>query len=462
MDLNKNDTFFNLTFKNIKHIHFVGIGGVSVNSLAVFSKINGFEVTGSDSSKSDVTTSLENMGIKIYYEHKADNVKKTDLVVFSNAVENGIEVTTAKKLKIPTISRAKFLSFILQNYKTTICVSGAHGKTTTTALIYSILKEANVFPSLHLGGNLVCNKKSYVYEGTDYMVCEACEYKDSFLEFSPNIGIILNIAPEHLDYFKTFENVKKSFIKFAERSDVLIINKDYIVHHKNKITFGLNSADFTAKNIKMLKNGKYSFDCYYKNEKYLHIYLNLIGKHNILNALASIATCYVLGIEKQYIHKALKKNCGVERRYQFLHKQKFIVHDYAHHPDEIASSIQETKMFYKNKLLIVFQPHTYSRTKTLMKDFVKVFSTKDEILILPAYSAREKYDYKGSSLALKREIGENATYLKSSKKAEKYILDKISSGYGVLFLGAGDIYNVAKNIAKKCWQPRVYMLNSSR
>lgn len=444
-----NPIYIKQIFCKSKHIHFVGIGGVSVSSLAIYALNAGFIVSGSDSTKSDVTTKLSELGVKIFYSQLQKNVYDADVVVFSSACENNAEVLYAKTAGIPTFSRAQFLAMILKDYKNTICISGAHGKTTTTALIYEILQTAKKCPSLHLGGNLVSLKNSYCYAEKNYIACEACEYKDSFLELKPTIGVILNIAPEHLDYFKTFENVKKSFAQFAKQSEFLVVNGECEISHKNKITFGYNNADFTAKNIVLQKNGKYSFDCYYKKNFYLKIKLNLIGKHNILNALASIAVAHLLQVDKDDIYKALANFKGVERRFEFLHKKKFIVHDYAHHPDEIASSIKETKLFYKKKLLIVFQPHTYSRTKTLMDKFVNVLSIPN-VVILPTYSAREKYDKSGSALTLAKKLGKNAVYIQEKKKATEYIMDKINMGYGVLFLGAGDIYSLAKNIAKMC------------
>lgn len=457
---------------SVKSIYFVGIGGVSMSSLAIFANEHGFKVGGSDTTCSATTKHLQTLGISVNYNQNgidsSGHLKKQhtpecesfnqneigangyNLVVYSSACEQSLEVQFAKNNKIPLLSRAQFLALVLNEYSTSICVSGAHGKTTTTALTYEILNQANMLPSLHLGGNLASINKGYTYSNGNTIVCEACEYKNSFLELSPQIGVILNIAPEHLDFFKTFENIHKSFQKFANKCQNLIVFNNCSIQHKNKVTFGFDNADFTAKNIKITKQGKFAFDCYHNQKKYMHVKLNLIGKHNILNALASIATCHLLGVDKTIIGKALAEFKGVERRYQYLHKKHFIVHDYAHHPDEIAYCLQETRAFYKNKLLIVFQPHTYSRTKTLMSKFVKVFKNEKDVLIIPTYSAREKYCYKGSAKLLAKNIGKNATYLKDKVEINKHILSKISKGYGVIFLGAGDIFDMAKNIAKMC------------
>lgn len=501
-DINLNH--FPRKFNLYNNIHFVGIGGVSMSSLAVWSILQGYTVTGSDITISDITKELESMGIKIFYEHKQQNVINADLVVYSNATDNSCEVLYANMLGIKTASRAEFLAKVLKDYKIKICVSGAHGKTTTTALIYSILNQAKKQPSLHLGGNLCETGKTYKYSKKDYMVCEACEYKDAFLKLPATIGVILNIAPEHLDYFKDYKGVLNSFNQFALNSQNLVINYDFynknaIFFEKNElknkkiITFGLTKGDFTADNVSLNCNGTYSFDCLKNREFYTHIALNLVGKHNVLNALAAIAVCDHLGIAKTCICAGLQNFQGVQRRFEYLHKTKFIVHDYAHHPDEIKAVLSETFAFYKSsklcknnlnilnkklkntpentkdikfksllskqlkeegnkgqKLLVVFQPHTYSRTKTLLKDFIRCFDDVQELVLLKTYSAREKYNYKGSACYLAKNIGSKAKYFGSKQKAKDFILQKIKDGYGVLFLGAGDIYTFAKIVAKLC------------
>jgi len=431
-------------------IHFVGIGGVSMSSLAIYAKKMGYEVSGSDLAENQTISNLRLQNITIYNTHSADNIIGKNVVIYSNATEDSEEVKAAQSFGIKTLTRAAALSNLLKNYNTSICISGAHGKTTTTALIYAVLKEAQKAPALHLGGNYKQTGVNYDFSTSEYIACEACEYKDSFLNFNPNIGVILNIAPEHLDYFKNFENVKNSFQKFANQSQVVIANSECKLQGNNIITFGIKRGKYTAKKVKMKNNGKYYFSCY-KNEKlFANIELNLVGKHNVLNALACIAVCDYLNIEKDHICTALKNFCGVERRFEYLHKEKFIIHDYAHHPDEISSVLKETKKFYKNKLLVVFQPHTYSRTKNLMLQFIKSFKKIKEVLILKTYSAREKYDKKGSALLLSKNLGKKAVYFQSNNKAEKYILQKIKQGYGILFLGAGDIYDMAKNVSKMC------------
>ena len=443
----------NIIKKNTKPINvfFVGIGGVSMYSLAIYLMQIGHKIIGSDLQNSDNVIKLKKIGISVFNKHSSENIVNVDALIFNSATENSVEVLEAKKLNIPIFSRAELLGEILKTYKTPICVAGAHGKTTTTALIYSILEQAQKNPSLHLGGNLVENGKSYNYNNGEEIICEACEYKDSFLYFTPKISVILNIVPEHLDYFKNFGNIVKSFKQFASNSHIVICEKStkHLLKAKT-ITFGLDNANFTAKDVHMLNNGTYSFNCHKDGKFYARFEINLIGQHNILNALASICVADLLQIRKKDIIKALKNFKGIERRFQYLNTTKFIVHDYAHHPDEIKAIINETQKFYKHKLLVVFQPHTYSRTKTLIKDFIEAFKSVNEVVIYKTYSAREKYDYKGSACYLSKKLGTKSKYFRNCEKITNHIIQKINDGYGVLFLGAGDIDKLAKNINKLC------------
>lgn len=446
--MNKNIKILNNLIKNDrknKTIFFSGIGGVSMFSLAIYLFKKGYNIVGSDLYESENVKKLKNEGIKVFNKHCEDNVKNIDALIFGCATENNIEVQTAKTLNIPIFNRAEVLGAMLKNYKTPICVAGAHGKTTTTALIYQILNEAKKEPSLHLGGNLVETGKSYEYKNGEEIVCEACEYKNSFLEFKSKIAVILNISPEHLDFFKNFDNVVESFNKFASNSHICICEQSYKnLIHMGTTTYGFKNANFVAKNVHMLKDGTYSFDCYKNGEYYYHFRINLIGRHNVLNALASIVVADILNIDKKTMFNALKNFKGVERRFEYINKNKFIVHDYAHHPDEIKSVINETLKFFKGKLLIIFQPHTFSRTKTLINEFKMAFNGIEDVVIYKTYSAREKYNYKGSASYLSKVIG--GTYFRSENKITAYINEKINEGYGILLLGAGDINKLAKKI----------------
>ena len=426
-------------YKKKYNFHFVGIGGVSMNSLAMYILNLGQGVSGSDTKKTANTKKLALRGAKIFYGHSENNIRNCDYVIYSFAVKDNVEVKKAKDLKIPVLSRAEFLSLILKKYKTSICVAGAHGKTTTTALIYSVLKEAGLNPSLHLGGTLLSENIFYTYTNSDYIVCEACEYNDAFLKLNPKIAVVLNTAPEHLDYFKTYENVKKSFIKFGNKANVLFCaNEHNYIKNNNKAIYLGKNGDFKARNIKILQNGGYVFDVY-KHKKYFgRFMLNVLGEYNIYNALFAVAIGDLFGINKKIIRVALKRFAGVYRRMEKISLSPLIYCDYAHHPDEINACLKEMDKYYKNKLFIIFQPHTYSRTKSLMDKFIKCFKGRD-VVIYKTFSAREKYNKQGSAKKLAQEIGENATFCKSINKLIEIIKQKSKQGYTTIILGEGDL-----------------------
>lgn len=415
-------------------------------SLAMYLKERGYIVSGSDNRVSENVKTLKKNGIGVFYGHDEKNVLHCDALVYSLAVEGCVEIKKAKDLNVIIKSRAEFLSEILNTYKTKICVAGAHGKTTTTALIYHILKTAGLDPSLHLGANLASGGKSYEHANGDIIVCEACEYKDSFLQLSPTIGIILNIAPEHLDYFKTFDNLKVSFQKFSTKSDLLVCSDEQIINHNNKIII---NQDFVAKNIKT-ENGLQNFDCYKKdNGKYImfeRFNLNLLGKHNVYNALFAIAVACRLGVSKKDIKKALVSFGGVKRRLEKLSSRPLIIHDYAHHPDEIRASVETVKNSYKDKVFVVFQPHTYSRTKILIKQFADCFKGAS-VGVYRTYSAREKYQKAGSAKTLAGVL--NAEYFNSASHMRKVVKEYVDKGYVILFLGAGSIDKIATRVVKQ-------------
>lgn len=423
--------------------HFVGIGGVSMSLLALIFKELGQTISGSDTRRSENVKKLISSGVDVCIGHNEKNVVGADFVIYSFAVENNVEVKKAKEIEICTMSRPELLALVLKQYKTSICVAGAHGKTTTTALIYSILKEAGLNPSLHLGGAM-SNGESGVFANGGYIVCEACEYKDAFLHFRPSISVVLNTAPEHLDYFKTYDNVKRSFAKFGKNANLLICPQDQsFLTNDNKITFGDNGANFTYKKLRLYKDGTQSFDCFKNNEFYARIHLNLIGRHNVFNALSAISCCDYLGIDKTVIQRALSEFVGVKRRFEVVSKIPPVISDYAHHPDEIGAVLNEFKKFYKGRLLVVFQPHTYSRTRTLLQSFKSVLNDY-ETVIYKTFSAREKYDEMGSAKRLSITLGDNSSYFKSIKALREHCLSKIKDGYAVIFLGAGDLDRIAK------------------
>lgn len=421
-------------------------------SLAIYLKHFGHNVQGSDISLNNKQYNfLYDNNIIVHKGHKVKNIKNQniDILVYSNAAENCAEIEYAKKNKIKILSRAELLGHIIANYKHSICVAGAHGKSTTTAMLYSIFKSAKFDPNLHLGAYNGDNKSFYI-TNSEYFISEACEYKDSFLNFYPETAVILNIEKEHLDYFKNEKNIKISFNRFANNSNFLIFNQKYenklteSLKNVLNITFGTTKSDFIAKNIKQNKQG-ISFDCYIKENDGYKFYdkyqLKVFGKHNAINALACICVAMQYGIDKSIIKAGLQNFNGIKRRFEIYNKTIPIIHDYAHHPTEIKDSIQMAEKLYGKKLLIVFEPHTYSRTKLLLDDFVSVFKNKS-VLILKTYAAREQYDYVGSAkyLAKTLKCKYSATYLVAKKQIEKYI----SKGYAILLLGAGTIDSLAE------------------
>ncbi len=414
----------------------------------MYLKTIGNYVQGSDISNSNPKEKLEQNGIKVFSVHDKKNIGDVDVVVYNFAIKsNNEELIEAKKRKIKILTRAELLSIISKNFKYVISVAGSHGKTTTTAMLFSCLNCANKYPSLHLGAQLKNQDFGFVLQKNQYFITEACEYKDSFLQLHSNIGIILNVEPEHLDYFKTFNNEIKSFNKFAQNSEnVICINNEII--NKKDYTFGDCYSDIYAKNIEIV-NHKYHFDCFYKNKYFAHIELGAVGLYNVTNALSVIMACIILKIPKKYIIQGLKEFKGVKRRFEVLgNDEHFVVHDYAHHPTEIKKTIATFKENVGNKkILVVFQPHTFSRTKSLYNDFLTCFNECDKLLLVKTYPAREKYDKTCSAYKLYKDIKSvECNYCANFSLVVKKILNYLQKNYAVLILGAGDIDEVAYRI----------------
>ena len=450
-----------LKIKNYNNIFFVGLGGISMSALAVLLKKSGKQVSGSDICKSEITKNLKKQGIKVFHKHCAKNIKGCDLVVFSGAIapENP-EIIQAKNLNIPVIERSVLLSMIASEYKNVIAISGTHGKTTTTAMIAYIFMICGLKPTVHVGGDFEYIGGNVSVGESDYFITEACEFRDSFLTLKPTVSVITNIETEHLDYFKTFENEKKSFNKFAQNTKkCCIINGRYknLIRQKEVVTFGYsNSNSLFARNIKKGEDNKYSFDCY-KGKAFIgNFKLNVYGKHNIQNALAVIAVCLEFEIDYNVIYLGLKNFNNVHRRFEFVgtYKNAYLIHDYAHHPTEIISSIKTAKEVFKKKIICVFQPHTYSRTKTLIDSFGKCFDGLDLLYLLKTYSAREKFEYLGSADYLKEKIlNSSPNFAVKGVYNKKQLIKEIKKedlcGSVILFLGAGDIENLPKKICGK-------------
>lgn len=449
-------------FKNYKHIHMLGIGGVSMSGIAEMLKNWGFTVTGSDSAFSPIIKRLQKTGIYVRIGHDFENLSKSDIVVYSAAIkQSDPEILKAKQLNIPTIERADFLGKITSCFEDTICVSGTHGKTTTTSMISCCFLKANTDPNIQVGAILKEIDGNYRVGNSEYFILEACEYVESFLKFNPKAEVILNIDNDHLDYFKNFDNIKNAFIKYVSllpKDGILVLNADDsncldLRKHSaaSSITYGIANeyANYIAKNISFNKNGFPTFDVYHNGNFYATIRLSVAGMHNVSNALACIAVCDYYKLPKMNIKEALLNFTGANRRLEFkgIFNGASVFDDYAHHPTEIkatASSINNKKF---NKSWVVFQPHTYSRTKNLLDDFASSLMGFDNVIITDIYAAREDNTYNISSQDLvdrMKSIGKDAIYISDFNNIAKYLKDHVKENDIVITLGAGTITNLSK------------------
>ena len=447
--------------KKYKNIHMIGIGGVSMSGIAAILNNWGFNITGSDASKSENTEKLNQLGIPVNIGHNLQDLKTTDLVVYSAAIkQDDPEMVEAKKLNIPTIERADFLGMLTRCYKDTICISGTHGKTTTTSMISLCFVNALLDPSIQVGAYLKQIDGNYRVGNSEHFVIEACEYVESFLKFSPKAEIILNIDNDHLDYFKTFENIKKAFIKYVKllpSDGILILNGDdnncldlaLETKASSIITYGIDNenVNFYAKEISFDNDGFPQFKVYKNNKFYCDIKLSVPGKHNILNALACIALCDKYAIEKEVIKNSLLEFTGAHRRFEFKGKvnNASIYDDYGHHPTEILATAKALSNKKYNKSWVVFQPHTYSRTKKLLDDFANALLNFDNILVLDIYAARESNTYGISSQDLVNkinELGKNALYMPSFDECVAFLRKNVKENDVIITLGAGTVTEI--------------------
>ena len=451
-----------------EHIYFIGIGGISMSGLAEILLDRGMSVSGTDISRNDNVRHLEQLGIKVNISHKAENITKDlTLVVYTAAVKaDNPEIIAAKELGIETIERAELLGRIMADYKLSLAVSGTHGKTTTTSMLSEITMAAGVDPTLSIGGILPSiNGTTRIGKG-DYFVAEACEYCDSFLKFNPYLEIILNIDADHLDYFEDLDHIRRSFRAFAKRAlkgGFVVINSDidniaYITEETNAnvITFGSNkeNSDVWAENIVYGPNGYPSYDLYNKGSFIGRIELSVPGDHNISNSLGAAAAALALGIDAGSIKSGLKTFGGTHRRFEYKGNRDGITiyDDYAHHPTEIAATLSAArKSFPDKKIWCIFQPHTYSRTFSLMDEFACAFKDADSIIIADIYAAREKDTGIVHSKDLVKNIklqGGNAIYIGDFSEIKNYVLNSCTNGDLCITMGAGDIFKVGEELIK--------------
>lgn len=452
-------------FQN-KTIHFIGIGGISMSGIAEIVKSLGANVTGSDIAESELTQKLSEDGMAIKYGHHPEMIENADIVVYTAAIhEDDPERIETKKLNKENYERAEFLGIISQEYQNCLCISGTHGKSTTTGMVSLIFLEAKLSPTIQIGAMLSqINGNTYIGDN-NYLIMESCEYVDSFLHFHPTGIIITNIDNDHLDYFKNLDNIKKSFNKYVNllpENGILVKNNDDTNSNNVEsgyegkiITYGIkNNSDYMAKNISKNDLGHYSFDIYYHDELLTTINLNINGYHNIYNTLAAFALSYNYIKDINTIKNGLEKYRGVGRRFEYLgtYNGAYIYDDYAHHPTEIKTTLTSVKEVKHNKDYCIFQSHTYSRTKEHLDAFADVLSKFDNIIIAPIYPAREINTFNISEDMLVDKIkgkNPNVIYLDSFAKITDYIKNNVQEKDLVITVGAGPVNKISQDLVKE-------------
>lgn len=430
-----------------------------MSALAKLCLNNGLIVSGSDCKASNITDELKSLGIKIFIGHNKENILDADTVVYTIAVnESNEEVKEAKRLRLNVLERSDFLNLVSKEYKIVIAVAGTHGKTTTCGMLASIFISAQKNPTVHMGGECDIIGGNLRIGDKNFFITEACEYKKHLLKIPHNVGVVLNIEPDHPDSYKNENDLHDTFDKFCEMSkDLSVINENHMILLKNSrfyksLTFSCNNfGNFTAKNIRQYKSGKITFNCYKNGEFYSNFELSLYGKHNVMNALACIAVADYYNISKLHISKGLKNFTGVKRRFQFMGKiiNNIVIEDYAHHPTEIFNLIKSTKEIFNKNIVAVFQPHTYTRTKSLLTEFLNCFKYANQIIILPTYKAREKPIKNASGKYLfkcLKSLNYDCKYAQSFSSAKKLLYKFYNSI--ILIIGAGDIENLAVGIKR--------------
>ena len=427
----------------------------------------GFTISGSDSKESDLTKHLEARGIQIFYGQKASNIiPGIDLVVYTAAIhEDNPEFAEAKSKNLPMLSRAELLGQIMDNYENSIAVAGTHGKTTTTSMISQILLEAKTDPTITVGGILDAINGNLRVGNSEVFISEACEYTNSFLNFRPKYSIILNIEAEHLDFFKDINDIRASFRKYSANTlanGATIINGEIDNYEEivdglpqQIITYGLNSTyDYYAENITYDEKACAIFSAMHNGTKIMDVHLNVPGKHNVSNSLAAIALCQAMNIPTEAIISGLAKFGGANRRFQYKGEIDgvTIIDDYAHHPTEIRATLTAAANYPHKRLVLVFQPHTYSRTKAFLNDFADVLSMADVVVLADIYAAREQNTYGISSkdiLNLLKEKGTDAYYFPTFDEIEKFLLKNCINGDLLITMGAGNVVEIGENLLGK-------------
>ncbi len=436
-------------------IHLIGVGGVSMRALAKMLKDMGANVRGSDRDGSIYTLQLDEMGIPVAIGHRPDNVREAALIIRTAAIrDDNPEIVAANAAGIPVISRAEAWGFIMTQYPQVVCVSGTHGKTSTTAMIATFAQSCQLDPTVMVGGDLPSIGGTLRIGRGDLFVAEACEYQNSFHSFHPTAAVILNIDLDHLDFFKDLEDIIASFRKFAlltPENGVIVINGDDANCRKavegldrKVLTFGFTENCDVRATLPEVENGRSYCDVLYDGKLYCRMSLAVPGRHNLLNALAAACVAIHLGISSEDFAKGISAYNGVGRRFEFKKtwRDAKVYDDYAHHPSEIEAALKAAKELSPNRVVCIFQPHTYSRTVSLLDDFAKALQLADQVILCPIYAAREVNTYGISSQDLADRIP-GAQVANDLRHAAQLLGEQVQPGDLVFTMGAGDVFKIA-------------------
>lgn len=458
----------NISLEKLKKVHFIGIGGISMSALAEILITKGIAVSGSDAKESELTVRLVSLGAKIVYGQSAENITSDiDLIVYTAAIHSdNPELLAGKALNIPLMVRADFLGLIMKEYKNAINISGTHGKTTTTSMVSHILMEGGCDPTILVGGIIPSIGGNLRIGHSENFVNESCEYTNSFLSFFPTTAVILNVEEDHLDFFKDIQDIRNSFKRFAmlvPDSGYVIINSDidkpeYFTSDLNchVITFGSDpsKSDYSAENIEYNEMGCCRYTLLKKGKRISEIQLSVPGRHNVFNSLAAAAVGFSMNLSIDIIKNGLLSYTGTNRRFQYKGERNgvAIIDDYAHHPDEIAATLETAKNYPHRELWVVMQPHTYSRVKVLFERFVETLSSVEHLVLADIYAARETDTLGMSSQLLAEELKKRGTdvyYFPDFKSIEEFLLNRCVHGDLLITMGAGNVVNIGEDLLKQ-------------
>ena len=464
---------YQIDFNKPVCVHFLGIGGISMSGLAKLLLIKGFNVSGSDDNDSPLVEELKRMGAHINLGLKAENITDDiDVTVYTGSIHpDNPELKESRRRGIPELTRGQLMGELMKNFPHAVCISGTDGKTTTTALLSMMLLDADYDPTISVGGIIPKINSNFRTGNSSYFVVESCEYTNSFLDFFPTDAIVLNIREDHLDFFKDLDDIRKSFRRFAALvpSGGLVVVNGEIEDHGSLFkgldasvkTYGLSedgsispaSFDYVAANISYDSKGRGDYDLYEEGRLLGHVSLGLVGRHNVSNSLAAIAIARKYGVPFSSMLKTLKEFTGTKRRFEYKgsFKGAELYDDYAHNPDEIRATLTAAKNYAHKRLITVFQPHTYSRTKALLPQFVEALSMSDVIVMADIYAAREADDGSISSETVKDLLvknGKEAYYFSSFKEIENFLSDFSSTGDLLITMGAGDVVNIGDSLLR--------------